>query len=266
MLYTFENLANRLTELGYPESTETGFRIIKRDFTAEEQAGNISFKGDGIYLTIDGQILKGYMYLKFPIINFDGYPKFPKFHIIDCVTIKEQKQKGNFDNRYFWHNSNTVDLKDRNDGTVYENVTLELCRWCENTLGVNYSTTQDFFNLLDMQEQDDINEELEVDIFGYTLDWQQISREYRKEKNYTCENCGITPDTPADKRFFHVHHKNGNKTNNKRSNLECLCILCHANEDSRHEHNFDTRRMQREVNGFVSKYREKLLRLGSKFI
>ena len=49
MLYTFENLAARLTELGYPEATESGFRVIRRDLTQEEQAGNIDFRDDGIY-------------------------------------------------------------------------------------------------------------------------------------------------------------------------------------------------------------------------
>lgn len=260
MLYSFENLSNRLTELGYPGASETGFRIIRKDFTVEEHAGNISFRDDGIYLTIDGEEHKGYMYLKFPDIEKYG---LPKFHIVNCQTVVEQRAKGMFDNRYYWHNSNTVTLKDRSTNVVHENVALGLCGRCDMQVNVNFSNTEEFFNLLDRQEQENLDEEFEVDIFGYVLDWQQLSTEYRREKNYTCENCGISPDAPADRRFFHVHHKNGNKLNNRRANLECLCVLCHANKDIHHEHNFAR---SREKNSFIQKFRKKLVAIGNKYI
>ena len=261
MLYTFSNLAQRLSQLGYPEPTESGFRVIRRDLTQEEQAGNIDFRDDGIYLTIDGQEYKGYMYLKYPDVARFG---FPKFHITNCQTVLGQRNRGQFDGRYFWHNSNTVTIEDRANGQIHENINLDLCGYCRNQSSItDYSDTQGFFNLLDQQEQEDINKEVEVDIFGYTLVWQQISREFRKEKEYTCESCGIKVVEQSDRRFIHVHHKSGNKLNNRKNNLECVCVLCHANKDATHEQNFERRRMQADIRAFTEKYREQLEELGN---
>lgn len=256
MLYSFSNLAQRLTELGYPEPKESGFSVIKRDLTQEEQAGNVEFREDSIYLNIDGQEYKGYMYLKYPDVVRFG---FPKFHITNCQTVLGQRARGQFDGRYFWHNSNKVTIEDRANGNIYEDINLSLCGYCRNQSSITeYSDTQGFFSVLDQQEQEYINEKIEVDIFGYTLDWQQISREFRKEKDYTCESCGIQIDEPSDRRFIHVHHRNGNKLNNRRNNLECLCVLCHANKDATHEHNFERRKMQTDIRAFVDKYSERL--------
>jgi hypothetical protein len=264
MLYTFSNLAQRLSQLGYPEPTESGFHVIRRDLSQEEHAGNIEFRDGAIFLTIEEQEYKGYMYLKYPDVERFG---FPKFHITNCQTVLGQRNRGQFDGRYFWHNSNTVTIEDRANGNVHENINLSLCSYCLNQSSITeYSDTQGFFSLLDQQEQEDINEEIEVDIFGYTLNWQQISREYRKEKEYTCENCKIKVDEPSDRRFIHVHHKSGNKLNNRRNNLECLCVLCHANKDSRHEQNFERRRIQAEISAFINKYRGQLEELGNEYL
>lgn len=290
ILYTFEKLAKRLTQLGYPETTVRVIPpIIKRDLTHEEQADKIKFKDDGVYLTIDGQEYKGYMYLKYPDVNRNG---FPKFHITNCKIILERKANGRFDGEYFWQNSNTVTIEDRINGQVYENINLSLCNYCRKQFKVNRpSDAKYFFSVLDKQKQDDeleplpegavtgrkiatlnqqelvdINQDRWVDIFGYTSDWQIISKEYKKEKKYTCESCGIMIEIPGDRRFMHVDHKSGSKLNNRRSNLECLCILCHANKDKAHIHNFERRRMQIEVKAFVEKYTNTLTKLGNKYL
>ena len=125
MLYTFEQLAIFLTLGGYPEANQRGIQIIRRDLTLEEQAGNIEFKDGGIYLTINGQEYKGYMYIKNPfIVNYGN--KLPKFHITNCEVIQDQKAKGNFEHRYYWHNSNLVDLTDTQTGDEFNQVSYSL--------------------------------------------------------------------------------------------------------------------------------------------
>lgn len=87
------------------------------------------------------------------------------------------------------------------------------------------------------QEENADNEVKEVDIFGYTRDWDQISRDYREAHHYTCEECGIRIDDIFDRQYIHCHHVDGNKLNNKPSNLRCLCIRCHAMVDPQHTTN-----------------------------
>ena len=59
----------------------------------------------------------------------------------------------------------------------------------------------------------------------YTPDWQDVSRRIKEEDGYKCTKCG------DDRRHNkHAHHKNGVKSDNRRSNLRTLCISCHAKE------------------------------------
>lgn len=68
----------------------------------------------------------------------------------------------------------------------------------------------------------------------YTPDWSIISRKLREEYNWTCQNCQIQLENNL-KRFLHVHHINGQKTDNKSANLKVLCIRCHS-EQPEHQH------------------------------
>lgn len=45
----------------------------------------------------------------------------------------------------------------------------------------------------------------------------------RDKKNY-CERCGFIAEVPQQ---IEVDHKDGNKRNNNRDNLWCLCANCH---------------------------------------
>lgn len=270
MLYTFENLAQRLTQLGFPEATESGFRVIRRDLTQEERAGNIDFREDGIYLTIDGKEYKGYMYIKQPfIVNYGN--KFPKFHITNCETIQEQRAKGKFENRYYWHNSNLVDLTDAQTGAKFDQVSIELCSRCQQQSDIeNYNDTEGFFSLLDQQEIEDTTRDIELDMFNRPLDWDKISKEYRQEQNYTCENCGFGGEMlegRMDREFIHTDHIVAwELANMRRNNLQCLCILCHSQKDDVHKANFSKPGMQKRIQRFLDKYRTKLIELGNEYI
>jgi DNA-directed RNA polymerase subunit RPC12/RpoP len=262
--YQFDLLRKKLDEMDYPESRDSGFRIIKRDFTEQEIAGNINFGKDGIYLSVDGVGFKGYMYLKYPDISRFA---LPKFHITSCQTVEQQRSANNFHGRYYWHNSDTVDLTDRETGAIHSGVKLQLCANCKRQASISeYHDSAGFFNSLDVGEQEDLNKEYEVDIFGYTKDWQNVSRQYRKLRDYTCESCNIKIIIPSDKRFIHVHHKSGSKVNNRVSNLECLCILCHSMSDATHRKNFEKRKMQPDVKTFLTKYGDELGRLRNPYI
>ena len=266
MLYDFQNqvtlkstrnterLSDFLDRNGYPSLSAIGFVVIRKDLSTEENAGNIEYRDNGIYLTSNGQEYKGYIYLKFKVqIQKYGYPKF---HIMKCQKLDEKIAAGVFIGQYYWHNSNTVSIEDRPSGAAHENITLDLCGYCRS---VNTpSTTQEFYDGLEEENQNiQLNQSIEVDIFGYVREWQQISQKYKEKKNYTCERCKIQMDG-VDKRYIHTDHKNGDKTRNVESNFECLCILCHCYKDELHKENFGKRRMKRELITFVNKYKSSL--------
>ena len=267
MLYKFEELDEWLDRLGYPKLDGVGgFQIIKGiDFKEAYLAGSIHFDNDGIYLEYNERKFKGYMFIQEPYINYNGGPaKFPKFHLIKCKIIQEFIASGRFNQRYEWSNSDLNDLIDKQSRRSYKDCKLELCSFCESDLFSGIRTTEDFFQSLDKDVVD--NNSFEVDIFGYVRGMEQISKNYRDRRGYVCESCGVSPDQRMHRRFWHTHHKDGNKTNNTDANLECLCVLCHSNQDARHIENFQKERLKHEVRSFVDLYREKLIQLGNRFL
>ena len=119
--------------------------------------------------------------------------------------------------------------------------------------------SSDFVEMLrqanDNQQED--YEGVELDLFGYTKDWDNISKAYREKHNYTCEKCGLQIDDDYDRQYIHVHHINGDKLNNKESNLKCLCLYCHAHVDERHIKRLTTGANRYTYEDFIQKYGER---------
>ena len=114
-------------------------------------------------------------------------------------------------------------------------------------------TTSDFVKILkEARDATDSNEE--VDIFGYTKNWEMISKAYRELHNYTCERCGLHIENSFDQQYIHVHHRNGNKADNQRENLECLCLRCHASVDKNHQARLTTGANKILYEEFCKKY------------
>ena len=261
-LYKFGKLDTKLTEWGFPAiSGKSGFQSIRVDFKKAYNEGKIEFREDGIYLIHEDREWKGYMYM--PTYRVAHYGDVSRFHLTRCETIDSFISKGMFNTYYIWSNNKFNDIEDRDTGQVYKEQKLRLCSKCKELItGIN--DTEDFFETLETGENE--NTSVEIDIFGYDKNWQKISRAYRKNRDYICESCGIKPRNNFDKRFWQTHHRNGDKTNNNPSNLECLCVLCHSSKDHTHEENFDKPRMKREVDSFVKQYREELKSVGNHYL
>lgn len=267
MLYQFEILEKKLDEWGFPSlKSGSGFQIIKGiDFEEAYKSGSISFEEDGIYLEYDGKKYRGYMFIQEAYITYNGGPaKFPKFHLLKCRTIQEFINSGRFKQRYEWSNSDVNNLIDKQTRTKYNDIKLEVCAYCKADFFDEIDDTKDFFDSLDKSELEEDN--IEVDIFGYVRGKEKISKAYREKKNYTCESCKIVPNETIHRRYWHTHHKDGDKKNNKESNLQCLCILCHCYKDLRHEENFDKNRMKIELNTFTDLYRDGLNKVQNPYL
>jgi hypothetical protein len=262
-LYTFTRMHNLLTEWGFPEKNSMGgYRLIKGiDFEKAFKEGSISFEEDGIYLELDGKKYKGYMFIKYPYI--ERHKSFPKFHVVKCQTIQGFIAEGRFKVRYEWANTNKVDLIDFDSKNIYKDQELQLCHNCQQKILDDIRTTEEFYALLDTSE---IEKDIEVDIRGYVKNFHQISKAFRQSVDFTCESCGIKPKNNIDKLHWHVHHKDGNKINNKIDNLQCLCELCHANTDDHHKQNFQKKKMNISLNNFIRKYQTELIACKNPYI
>lgn len=257
-LYSFEKLAKRMNEWNFPNVSHKGnFQIIKGvDFKKALQAGDIEFTDKGIYLNYHDKSYQGYMFIKYYYVN--KYGTYPKFHILKCKIIDDFIQKGKFNQRYEWSNSKVNDIIDVETSTHYPNITLELCRYCANMLHIEYTTTEGFFDNLDKSNVS-YDKKVEVDIFGYVKNWEYFSRKFRREKEFKCDICGIQAKQRKDQRYWHVHHKDGNKLNNDLDNLQCLCIRCHSQVDEYHKKNFLHPLQARELSNFMMVYCNKNL-------
>jgi hypothetical protein len=251
-LFAFESLAEHLDAFGYPKIERGEFQVIRRDLSWEEREGRVHFQPGSIQLDVGGTEYKGYIYLKHPRnIEMNG---MPKFHIGICDKLAEERQLGRFENRYFWSNSPKVDLADAVTGLEYKQVDLALCGLCRGRMKLEFNTTTTVFTMeLDLHDQEVVSDEVVLDLFGYPTDWQKISRGIREERHFTCGCCGLqVPPNLRKRGMLHVHHANGDKADNRRANLLCLCVYCHARMDEHHEENFKaTSRMRKQLQVFL---------------
>jgi len=261
MLYAFDKLDSNLDTLGYPKmKSGSGFQTIRTDFKQAYEAGKIEFREDGIHLIHEAQEWKGYMYM--PTYKVSKYDSFSKFHITRCTVIDDFMRSGMFNTYYKWSNHQVNDIEDRDTGLNHPDKTLKVCSKCVSQLiNIDIKDTEDFFNSLDKEKQG--NQDLQVDIFGYVKGWEKISKAYRATKNYTCEECGVKCTSTMHRKWWHTHHRDGDKTNNYESNLECLCVCCHSRKDQVHEVNFNNHTWKRHIEIFVKLYRIELTELKS---
>lgn len=174
--------------------------------------------------------------------NEDEYSNYPKYHISWCRTLNDMQAKKKYE-RYV--------VSQRNDGIFLLNKTINgkviekdvelpllICKNCLANLNYkNYNLNKnkvfDSFNVKEFLEEYNTNIHIEPTytdmsqpLNEYVKDWAQISFNYKKSKNFICQDCG--KDCSNDKNRLHVHHVNGIKSDNLPSNLEVVCVSCHS--------------------------------------
>ena len=176
-------------------------------------------------------------------------PRGPKYHVSDCETLIQMRKKNRF-NRYVTTSKPTgmfiVQPYDRETnirGKEMES-SLGVCKVCLKNL--NYKK----YDVTDRVTKDVIYSNFKLEEFfenfkpifrtlplykrenfpegNYTKDWARISEETREKAKWVCSSCNINLNN--NRSLLHVHHRDGNRGNNKPSNLEVLCILCHKDK------------------------------------
>lgn len=247
-IYDFHKLRDFLVRRGYLVEQAKGYRPFTPeviDPMVEIRRGTMEFRDDGIFVIHPetGEEQQVYVY-KYDYWLHRYGENVPRYHICKCSTIKEFMLRGAFDGHYVRANTDPVPVLAKETHLKEEVSNMPLCQNCLAKIkDYGRITSAEFVDILrEAREQGNMEQldEVEVDIFGYTRDWEQISRNYKEKHDYTCERCGLKITDAYYRQYIHCHHKDKNKLNNKESNLECLCMRCHSQVDEYHYKNLTT--------------------------
>lgn len=188
-----------------------------------------------------------------------------RFHLKDCRTIERMQREELFEARYIGTNNTSgkfsvVVYSDEDRINTEEIETnLKVCKNCLKELNYkdyinNKRNVWNAFNIAEFfdeyrtyfKEKPKYTCE-NVPPNDYPDDWEDISRNIRKEKGWQCQDCGINLNRYQN--LLHVHHKNHAKFDSRPSNLEVVCIICHSKKRGhKHMHvSTDQRDLIREI-------------------
>ncbi|ENP0850312.1 HNH endonuclease [Vibrio parahaemolyticus] len=226
------------SDIEFDDELESGVDIDILDLSSE--AGILSVKGRQVILFIPDHTFR----IEKALINgADGN----KFHIADCQKLDEMRRKNRFKERYKITNNLSGNFPIYGDsnykGRLEGETQLNVCKWCLSQL--NYQGAAN----VSSKERDAIVERFSIEEFfksysslfrklpkqyvelakkGYSEDWRAVSSKVRKKADYVCQYCSV--DLKSAKRLLHVHHRNGDKSDNSTDNLIALCADCHRKE------------------------------------
>ena len=229
------------------------------DISPEE----LSVARDG---TLEFKTRKVVVYIREQLVQYKPY----KFHIADCKTLTQMRLNNRYD-RYVVSNrtDGTFTINSTEQGRIVEKGIDEKLSICWNCLmRLNYKG----FANCNQQTKNWIIKSFNLDeFFGkytsqisiepthtnvtapaneYTANWNIISLGYKERVFWRCEKCQVF--LLDNREHLHVHHKDGNKNNNSRRNLQALCIACHA-EMPQHHH----MKSQPEYHEFIERFRHR---------
>lgn len=257
-IHDFNKLKSALTNLGFTIGEAEPYRpldVVDVNLS-NGKSSDVEITDEGIFYVNPNNGDRYQVFLYMRNYNMADWGK-PRYHITNCTTLQELGTK-----RYRRANTGTVRVFDTSQQRDVEVSGLPLCKNCLRLLraahNLHYAsdmTSDEFEQILRAagEEKADIDES-DTDLEGYIWEWQKISEAYRTKKNYTCEICGFRPENRMDRQYIHVHHKDGKKTNNKESNLQCLCIACHSKVNQSHQENFSKGANKIMLESFKKKY------------
>ncbi len=190
-----------------------------------------------------------------------------RYHLTNCTTLQWMRDQGR-ETRYF--------VTRRTDGRFLVNdlsghrrvsreLKLELCFYCRTLLRkkklyFNPFNLKTYFERHNSDVPETITkEEIVEEVQTYTPDQKQISESYRERAEYTCQRCGVQCGRER-KGLLHLHHVDGDPSNNSHGNLRVLCIACHALEPL-HSHLGAPEQFKRDISEIIALQVEQRIRM-----
>lgn len=260
-IYSFQSLKDFLKKRGYNVKEATPYKKIEGEVLTRADVNNIEFRSDGALVYTDKNGLEHIGFIFKQDYYLGKYPEGPAMHTRRCNVIQDFISSGSYSQHYRFAETSKVWVHDKSTykEVLFEN--LRHCAYCQHMQRGEFSDisgSTDFEELVDSTPKYShlrySRNDAEVDVLGYTRDWEQVSRKVREQHEYTCESCGLKIDTPFDRRYIQVHHANGDKLNNSESNLRCLCLFCHAHVDAHHHKRLTTGARKVEYDEFIGKF------------
>lgn len=212
----------------------------------------IDIKIDEIQINSDSTLTyNGYRVLLYirDIHSMGREANMPKYHLAYCQTLEKMHKNDRF-NRYVVANSDTghfqVNVVD--SAIQSQSVKLNVCQNCLDKIHwkgfdmqkmlrsarlqlVSQFSLVDFFKAYprDLISVKPSHTSATAPINDYSQDWSNISKDIKLTREQKCQACGIILKR-NDSKYLHVHHRNGQRNDNRDSNLDVLCIFCHANQ------------------------------------
>ncbi len=212
-----------------------------------DYSGLLTFAGRKVSVYIRDQHITRSRARYFAINHTSEY----KFHLTRCFTIQNMEKNGRYNSRYVYTN--------RKDGVFLVNqmrygqvisknikIRLELCQNCWDNLRINGTTerlgvsSKDSFDISAYFKRFNIHirdlpthNPVSAPLNTYQDEQERLAKRLKKKYHYVCQQCKNTYDTHSS--WLHLHHIDGQKSNNLPSNLTIYCLACHA-EEPFHQH------------------------------